>query len=44
MRFTIGNICKKFKIPKQELRDFYYARIRREERERREKEEVWNSK
>lgn len=37
MLFTIGNICKKFKIPKQELRDFYYARIRREEQERRER-------
>ncbi len=37
MLFTIRNICKKFKTQKEELRDFYYTRIQREERERRER-------
>lgn len=37
MHFTIRNICKKFKIQEETLRAFYYARIQREERERRER-------
>ena len=35
MFFTVRNICKKFGIQKEALRDFYYARIQREECDRR---------